>query len=161
MSKTYSDQGNVQKAIAFKRAFSAQNQVLKDTVLDIAMAKSEVEHNGQLGKYSIARYEASNVLRLAEQIKHSDFITWGQYFVGRYSLLDRDYNMALFFLKKAEKSAPRTNVVMRRDICRQLSTTYAALDSLELALKYATRAVEIGDTLISKEREAALHRLAL
>jgi len=161
MSKTYSDQGNVQKAIAFKRAFSAQNQVLKDTVLDIAMAKSEVEHNGQLGKYSIARYEASNVLRLAEQIKHSDFITWGQYFVGRYSLLDRDYNMALFFLKKAEKSAPRTNVVMRRDICRQLSTTYAALDSLELALKYATRAVEIGDTLISTEREAALHRLAL
>jgi len=161
MSILYSDQGNVQKALALKRAFSAKNQVLKDTALDIAMAKYEVEHNGQLGKYSIARYEASNALRLAEQIKRSDYITWGQYSVGRYSLLDRDYNMALFFLKKAEKSAPRTNVVMRRDISRQLSSAYASLDSLELALKYATRAVEIGDTLIALEREAALHRLAL
>jgi signal transduction histidine kinase len=161
MSKLYSDQGNVQKAMALKRAFSAKNQVLKDTVLDIAVAKYEVEHNGQLGKYSIARYEASNALRLAEQIKRNDFITWGQYSVGRYSFLDRDYNMAVFFLKKAEKSAPRANVVMRRDISRQLSSAYAALDSLELALKYATRAVEIGDTLIALEREAALHRLAL
>jgi signal transduction histidine kinase len=161
MSILYSDQGNVQKALALRRAFSAKNQVLKDTALDIAMAKYEVEHNGQLGKYSIARYEASNALRLAEQIKRNDYITWGQYSVGRYSLLDRDYNMALFFLKKAEKSAPRANVVMRRDISRQLSSTYASLDSLELALKYATRAVEIGDTLIALEREAALHRLAL
>lgn len=161
MSKLYSDQGNVQKAMALKRAFSAKNQVLKDTVLDIAVAKYEVEHNGQLGKYSIARYEASNALRLAEQIKRNDFITWGQYSVGRYSFLDRDYNMAVFFLKKAEKSAPRANVVMRRDISRQLSSAYAALDSLELAFQYATRAVEIGDTLIALEREAALHRLAL
>jgi signal transduction histidine kinase len=161
MSMLYSDQGNVQKALALKRAFSAKNLVLKDTALDIAVAKYEVEHNGQLGKYAIARYEASNALRLAEQIKRNDYITWGQYSVGRYSLLDRDYNMAVFFLKKAEKSAPRTNVVMRRDISRQLSTAYAALDSLELAFKYATRAVEIGDTLIALEREAALHRLAL
>lgn len=161
MSKLYSDQGNVQKALALKRAFTAKNQVLKDTVLDIAVAKYEVEHNGQLGKYSIARYEASNALRLAEQIKRNDFITWGQYSVGRYSLLDRDYDMAVFFLKKAEKSAPRANVVMRRDISRQLSSAYAALDSLELAFQYATRAVEIGDTLIALEREAALHRLAL
>ena len=161
MSKLYSDQGNVQKALALKRAFTAKTQILKDTVLDIAVAKYEVEHNGQLGKYSIARYEASNALRLAEQIKRNDYITWGQYSVGRYSFLDRDYNMALFFLKKAEKSAPRANVVMRRDISRQLSSAYAALDSLELAFQYATRAVEIGDTLIALEREAALHRLAL
>jgi tetratricopeptide (TPR) repeat protein len=139
MSKLYSDQGNVQKALALKRAFTAKNQVLKDTVLDIAVAKYEVEHNGQLGKYSIARYEASNALRLAEQIKRNDYITWGQYSVGRYSFLDRDYNMAVFFLKKAEKSAPRANVSMRRDISRQLSGAYAAAHDDYLAARAALK----------------------
>ncbi|MBL7806950.1 MAG: sensor histidine kinase [Saprospiraceae bacterium] len=161
LSRIYSDKGDVQKSLALRRAFTKENQALKDTVLDILVAKYEVEHNGQMGKYAIARYEASNALRLAEQIKRPDFITWGQYSVGKYSILDRDYNMALFFLKKAEKSAPRTNVSLRRDICRQLSSAYTALDSLELALYYATRTSEIGDTLIALEREAALHRLAL
>ncbi|MBN8678460.1 MAG: sensor histidine kinase [Chitinophagales bacterium] len=161
LSRIYSDKGDAQKSTTLRRLFTKENQSLKDTVLDIIVAKYEVEHNGQLGKYAIARYEASNALRLAEQIKRPDFITWGQYSVGKYSILDRDYNMALFFLKKAEKSAPRTNVALRRDICRQLSTAYASLDSLELALYYANRTTEIGDTLIAEEREAALHRVAI
>ncbi|MCC7467549.1 MAG: sensor histidine kinase [Saprospiraceae bacterium] len=161
LSRIYSDKNDTQKSLALRRAFTAKNQILKDTVLDIIVAKYEVEHNGQIGKYAIARYEASNALRLAEQIKRQDFITWGQYAVGKYSILDRDYSMAVFFLKKAERSALRTNVALRRDICRQLSSAYASLDSLELALHYATRASEIGDTLIVEEREAALHRLAL
>ncbi|HLP96504.1 MAG TPA: sensor histidine kinase [Saprospiraceae bacterium] len=161
LSRIYSDKGDAQKSTTLRRLFTKENQALKDTVLDIIVAKYEVEHNGLLGKYAIARYEASNALRLAEQIKRPDFITWGQYSVGKYSILDRDYNMALFFLKKAEKSAPRTNVALRRDICRQLSMAYASLDSLELALYYANRTTEIGDTLIAEEREAALHRVAL
>jgi signal transduction histidine kinase len=161
LSRIYSDKNDTQKSLALRRAFTAKNQILKDTVLDILVAKYEVEHNGQMGKYAIARYEASNALRLAEQIKRQDFITWGQYAVGKYSILDRDYRMAVFFLKKAEKSALRTSVALRRDICRQLSSAYASLDSLELALYYSTRASEIGDTLIVEEREAALHRLAL
>jgi len=161
MSRVYSDKGDNEKSLALKRAFSTKNKILKDTVLDIAVAKYEVEHNGKIGKYAIARYEASNALRLAEQIKRNDYITWGQFSVGHYSLLDRDYTMAIFFLKKAERSAPRSNVMMRRDICRHLSTAYASLDSLELALHYASRAEEIGDTLLSQERTAALQRLAL
>ncbi|HAD14585.1 MAG TPA: hypothetical protein DCF33_19340 [Saprospirales bacterium] len=161
LSRIYSDKGDTQKSLVLRRAFTKENQALKDTVLDILVAKHEVEHNGKIGKYAIARYEASNALRLAEQIKRPDFITWGQYSVGKYSNLDGDYNMALFFLKKAEKSAPRTNVALRHDICRQLSSAYASLDSLQLALHYATRSTEIGDTLLALEREAALHRLAL
>jgi signal transduction histidine kinase len=161
LSRIYSDKGDVQKSLVLRRAFTKENQALKDTVLDILVAKHEVEHNGKIGKYAIARYEASSALRLAEQIKRPDFITWGQYSVGKYSNLDGDYNMALFFLKKAEKSAPRTNVALRHDICRQLSSAYASLDSLQLALHYATRSSEIGDTLLALEREAALHRLAL
>lgn len=161
MSRVYSNKGDNQKALALRRSFTEKNKILKDTALDIAVAKYEVDHNGQIGKYAIARYEASNALRLAEQIKRPDYITWGQYSVGYYSLLDRDYNMALFFLKKAERTAPRSNVAMRRDIYRHISSAYAALDSLELALKYATRAEEIGDTLLAQEKMAALHRLAL
>lgn len=161
MSRVYSDKGETQKALFLKTAFTQKNRLLRDTILAMAVAKYEVEHNGQIGKYAIARYEASLALRLAEQFKRNDFITWGQYSVGYYNLLERDYKMALFFLKKAEKSATRSNVLMRRDVCRQLSRTYEALDSLPLALSYAYRAAEISDSLLIEEREAALHRLAL
>ncbi|MFN0213524.1 MAG: ATP-binding protein [Saprospiraceae bacterium] len=160
MSRVYLGKGENEKALALKRAFTIKNGQLKDTVLTIAVAKYEVEHNGQIGKYAFARYEASNALRLAEQIRRNDFITWGQYSVGYYSLLDQDYKMALFFLKKAEQSAQRSDLLMRRDICRQLSQAYNALDSLPLALSYSYRAAEIGDSLLSQERIAALHRLA-
>lgn len=161
MSRIYSDKGDVQKALTLRRAFTNKNQLLKDTALDIAVAKYEVEHNGQIGKFAIARYEASNALRLAQKINRNDFITWGEYNVGRYSFLDGDYSMALFFLKKAERSALRSNVGLRRDICQNLSATYEALDSLELALYYANRAAGISDTLLQQERIAALHRLAI
>ncbi|MBC7775480.1 MAG: sensor histidine kinase [Phycisphaerae bacterium] len=160
MSRVYLNKGENEKALALKRAFTIKNGVLKDTVLAIAVAKYEVEHDAQLGKYAFARYGASNALRLAEQIKRNDFITWGQFSVGYYSLLDKDYKMALFFLKKAERSAPRSNLQMRRDICRQMSLTYEALDSLPLALRYSYRAAEISDSLLIQEQQAALHRLA-
>ncbi len=161
MSRVYSSKGENQKALVLKREFTIKNGQLKDTVLAIAVAKYEVEHNGQIGKYSFARYEASNALRLAEQINRNDLITWGQYSVGHYSLLDKDYKMALFFLKKAEKSAPRSNLLIRRDISRQISFAYQALDSIPLALSYAYRAAEISDSLLLQEQQAALHRLAL
>lgn len=161
MSKVYSSKGDTKKGLALKRAFTAKNQVLKDTILDIVVLMDEVQHNAQIGRFSIARYEASNALRLAEQIRRNDFISWGQYSVGLYSLLDRDYKMALFFLKKAEKTTPRANITLRRDISRQLFLTYSALDSLSLAMSYAARVIEISDTLLSQEREAALHRLAI
>ena len=160
MSRVYLDKGENQKALALKRAFTIKNGLLKDTVLAIAVAKYEVEHNGQIGKYSFARYEASNALRLAEQIKRNDLITWGQFSVGYYSLLDQNYKMALFFLKKAEKTAPRSNLLMRRDVSRQLSHTYEALDSLPLALSYSYRTAEISDSLLTQERKASLQRLA-
>lgn len=161
MSRVYSSMGNAERSRSLKTAFNIKNALLKDTVLTIEVAKFEVEYNGRSKKYDIARYEASNALRLAEQIGRNDFITWGQYSVGYYSRLERDYNMALFFLKKAEKTAQRSNVVMRLDVCRQISATYAAMDSLPQALQYASRAQEISDTLLSLEREASLHRLAL
>lgn len=161
MSKLYSSKGDTQKALVLKRAFSAKNQLLKDTMLDIAVGMYEVQHNGEIGKYAIARYEASNALRLAEQIGRTDLINWGQYSVGRYSLLDGDHRMALFFLKKAEASTPRSNLPLRREIFRQLANAYAALDSLPVAFEYAGLANEIGDAMLSQEREAALHRLAI
>ncbi len=161
MSQVYSSKGDERTAQNLKTAFNLKNAQLKDTVLTITVAKYEVEHNGKIKKYDFARYEASNALRLAEQIKRNDFITWGQYSVGYYSALEKDYNMALFFLKKAERTAQRSNVLMRRDIYRQLSSTYASMDSLPLALQYANRAQEVGDTLLSLEKAASLHRLAL
>lgn len=157
----YSTKGDVQKNLKFKRDFRAKNNILRDTLLEIKLAVQEVKNSGAAGRYAIARYEASNALRLAEQLQRLDFINWGQYTTGYYSLLDRDYNMAIFFLKKAIKTIPRSNVALRRDIFRHLADAYAGLDSLEIAWEYASRALKVNDTLLAKEREAALHRLAL
>ncbi|MFN0175008.1 MAG: sensor histidine kinase [Saprospiraceae bacterium] len=161
LSRVYANKGDANQAATLKRAFSAKNRILKDTILDITMAMDEVQRNGQIGRYSIARYEASNALRLAEQTARTDLIAWGQYSVGHFSYLDRDYKMALFFLKKAEKTTPRVNLALRHNICRQLWNTYQALDSLELALEYANRSAATGDSLLAQEREASLHRLAI
>lgn len=160
MSKFYFDNGDEVKAQSYKRDFTSQNRILKDTVLAILVAKDEVERNGKLKKYDIARYEASSALRLAEQIGRNDFISWGQYTVGYYSFLGGDNNMSLFFLKKAEVSTPRSNVEMCRHIYRQLADTYTALDSLPEALLYAKRAVDITANLLETERRDAPHRLA-
>lgn len=161
MSRVYVQKGDPQRALALRRAFTSKNKILKDTILDIGVAMDEVQINAEKGRYSIARYEASNALRLAEQIGRTDFINWGQYTVGLYSYLDKDYKMALFFLKKAEKSTPRANISLRHDICRQLFKTYLALDSLPIALDYANRAAEISDSLLAMERAASLHRLTI
>lgn len=161
MAKVYANKGDEKKGLALKRAFTAKNKILKDTILDITVAMDEVLHSAQQGRYAIARYEASNALRLAEQVGRTDLIAWGQFSVGLYSLLDKDYKMALFFLKKAEKTTPRANISLRHSINRQLFNTYAALDSLPLALEYATRTDVIADSLLAQERAAALHRLAI
>jgi signal transduction histidine kinase len=157
----YSTKGDAQKALKFKRDFRAKNSILRDTLLEIKLAVQEVKNSGAARRYAIARYEASNALRLAEQIQRLDFINWGQYTTGYYSLLDRDYSMAIFFLKKAINTTPRSNVAMRRDIFRYLAEAYAGLDSLEIAWDYASRALKVNDTLLAKEREAAVQRIAL
>jgi len=161
LSIVYANKGDEKQAATLKRAFSARNRLLKDTILDITMAMDEVQRNAQIGRYSIARYEASNALRLAEQTSRIDLIAWGQYSVGHYSYLDRNYKMALFFLKKAEKTTPRVNIALSYNICRRLWNTYEALDSIGLALEYANRSAILGDSLLAQEREASLHRLAI
>ncbi len=161
LSIVYANKGDEKQAATLKRAFSARNRLLKDTILDITMAMDEVQRNAQIGRYSIARYEASNALRLAEQTSRIDLIAWGQYSVGHYSYLDRNYKMALFFLKKAEKTTPRVNIALSHNICRRLWNTYEALDSIGLALEYANRSAILGDSLLAQEREASLHRLAI
>lgn len=161
LSRVYANKGDAKKAESLKISFSGKNRILKDTILDITMAMDDVQRNGLKGRYDIARYSASFALRLAEQTSRTDLVSWGQYEVGHYSFLDKDYRMALFFLKKAEKSTARVNLYLRHHICRQLWNTYQALDSLELALEYAERSAMTGDSLLAQEREASLHRLAI
>jgi len=161
LSRVYVNKGDFKKGKDLKLEFSAKNRILKDTILDITMAMEEVQRSEQAGRYDMARYEASVALRLAEQTGRTDLIAWGQYSVGYFNFLDREYKMALFFLKKAEKTTPRANLALRHNICRQLWNTYEALDSIDLALEYAKRTAAIADSLLSLEREASLHRLAI
>jgi signal transduction histidine kinase len=161
LSRVYANKGDEKQAGKLKREFSSRNRLLKDTILDITMTMDDVQRNGQNGRYSIARYDASNALRLAEQTSRTDLVSLGQYSVGHYSYLDHDYKMALFFLKKAEKSTARVNLALRHNIYRRLWNTYEALDSLELAIKYANQSAVVGDSLLAQEREAAVHRLTI
>lgn len=161
LSRVYANKGDEKQAATLKRKFSAKNYELRDTILEITMVMDAVHRNGQNGRYSIARYEASNALRLAEQTTRTDLVSLGQYSVGHYSYLDKNYKMALFFLKKAEKSTARANLALRHQILRRLWNTYEALDSVEIALQYANQSVLTGDSLLAQEREASLHRLAI
>lgn len=161
LSRVYANKGDEKQAATLKRKFSAKNYELRDTILEITMVMDAVHRNGQNGRYAIARYEASNALRLAEQTTRTDLVSLGQYSVGHYSYLDKNYKMALFFLKKAEKSTARANLALRHQIFRRLWNTYEALDSVEIALQYANQSVLTGDSLLAQEREASLHRLAI
>lgn len=161
LSRVYANKGDEKQAATLKRKFSAKNYELRDTILEITMVMDAVHRNGQNGRYAIARYEASNALRLAEQTTRTDLVSLGQYSVGHYSYLDKNYKMALFFLKKAEKSTARANLALRHQILRRLWNTYEALDSVEIALQYANQSVLTGDSLLAQEREASLHRLAI
>lgn len=161
LSRVYANKGDEKQAATLKRKFSAKNHDLRDTILEITMVMDAVHRNGQNGRYAIARYEASNALRLAEQTTRTDLVSLGQYSVGHYSYLDKNYKMALFFLKKAEKSTARANLALRHQILRRLWNTYEALDSVEIALQYANQSVLTGDSLLAQEREASLHRLAI
>jgi signal transduction histidine kinase len=110
-------------------------------------------------RYQDARYRAYRVLQMANQINRPEYIAWAQYMVGATSHWDTDYTTALKYLHKALQSNPRTGDALRSDIYRQLSLTYAVLDSLQQAQHYALRYGDLSDTLLNRSREHSLQQL--
>ena len=153
--------GDTVHATVLEKKFIAKNRILKDTVLEITVLMEDARRLERQYNYRDARYRAYRVLQMASQSNKPEFITWAQFTVGAMSRLDLDFENALKYLRKAERSNSRTNDAMRRAIYYNLSQTYASLDSIQQAHYYAIRYGELGDTLLNRDKAISLQRLAL
>ncbi len=151
--------GDTAEAALLEKKFIGKNRILKDTILEINVLKRESEYLRQDLRYRDARYRAYRVLQMANQINRSEFIAWAQYMIGATSHWETDYATALRYLHKALRSNPRTGDALRSNIYRQLSLTYAVLDSLQQAQHYALRYGDLSDTLLNRDRERSLQQL--
>ena len=151
--------GDTAEAAVLEKKFIGKNRILKDTVLEINVLKRESEYLRQDLRYRDARYRAYRVLQMANQINRADYIAWAQYMIGATSHWETDYSTALLYLHKALGSNPRTGDALRSNIYRQLSLTYAVLDSLQQAQHYALRYGDLSDTLLNRDRERSLQQL--
>lgn len=161
LNRIYLLQGDTAQATVLEKKFIAKNLILKDTILEINVLMEDARRLQRQYRYRDARYRAYRVLQMATQANKSEYITWAQFTVGVTSRLDLDYDNALKYLRKAERSNSRTNDAMRRAIYYHLSQTYAALDSIPQAHHYAIRYGELGDTLLNRDRAISLQRLAM
>lgn len=159
MNRAYLSKGDTATALDFKKMFMAKNETLRDTVLDILVLEDDIEKLRKRNQYRGARNISFRALQLAEGKQNTELINWAQFSIAENSRLDRDYNTALEYFHKAERSGP--SEAMRRDIYRGLSETYAAVDSLPKAHYYALRYAALGDTLLDRGRLASLQQLAL
>lgn len=161
MAQVYQLKGDVGKASELKKAFRDKGLMLQDTFLLITVFLDDVARLQNERNYRDAISLAFRVLELAQQSRRFEYVTQAEYQIGCLNKLAKDYYMALRFLKRAEASISVYYDPLRRDIYRQISATYSALDSLRPALYYATRHIELGDTLLSRDRIATSHRLAI
>lgn len=161
LNRIYLLKGDTAQATALEKKFIAKNRILKDTVLEIKVLMEDAGRKQRQYRFREARLLAYRVLQMASQANKPESITWAQFTVGVTSRLDLDFENALKYLRKAERSNARTNDAMRRAIYYHLSQTYAALDSIPQAHRYAIRYGELGDTLLNRDKAISLQRLAM
>jgi len=159
LNRIYLQKGDTAQATVLEKKFIAKNRILKDTALEISVLMQEAERLQQDRRHLDARYRAYRVLQMAHQINRADFTAWAEYTVGATSHWQSDYSNALRYLQKAMQSNPRTGDNLRCKIYRQLSLTYAVLDSLSQAQHYALRYGDLADTLLNRDRERSLQQL--
>lgn len=161
MARVYQMTGDTLKALALKKAFREKGLLLKDTLLLITVFMDDVLTLKNEKNYRDAISLAFRVRDLSAQSRRQEYVVWAEYQIGYLNELAGDYYMARRFYKRAEETVSSSYDPVRRDVYRHLSSTYAALDSLALALEYAQRYIELGDTLLSRDRVAVSHRLAV
>ncbi|MBK9336616.1 MAG: sensor histidine kinase [Lewinellaceae bacterium] len=161
MARVYQLKGDTAQASVLKKAFRDKGLMLQDTFLLITVFLDDISRLQIEQNYRDAISLAFRVLELAQQSRRPDVATFAEYQIGILNRQAGDHYMALRFLKRAERSVSAAYDPLRRDIYRYLSATYSALDSLPKALEYATRHIELGDTLLSRDRIATSQRLAV
>lgn len=161
MARVYQMKGDTAQASALKKAFREKGLLLKDTLLLITVFMDDAARLQSERNYRDAISLFFRILELSQQSHRNEFIALAEYNIGYLNELAKDYYMALRFLMRAERSISSAYDPLRRDIYRHLSSTYTSLDSLPNALQYARRYMELGDTLLNRDRVATSHRLAV
>lgn len=161
MARVYQSKGDTAQASVLQKAFREKGLLLKDTLLLINVFMDEVVRLQSERQYREAISMAFRVLDLAEKSHRNEFVTLAQYNIGCLNEQAGDMYMALRFFSKAEQTVSRYDEPLRRDIYRHLVSMYTAFDSLSEALRYARQYIELGDTLLSRDRVATSHRLAV
>lgn len=161
MSRVYQAKGDTAQASALRKEFREKGVLLKDTLLLINVFIDDVVRLQAEKKYRDALSHAFRVLQLAQESRRPEFVIWAESNIGFLNEEKKDYYMALRFLHRAEESIPTAVDQRRRDVYRHLISTYSAMDSLGPALEYAKRYIELGDTLLSRDRLVTAQRLAI
>ena len=161
MSRLLEMKGDTSEAALLKQEFREKSRQLNDTLLLINVFVDEVCYLQGKGEYRNAISMAFRVLELSEQTGNSAYLTWAEYQIGYLNELNKDYLMSLRFLNRAEKSNPPLDAARRLKIYQRKAAVYQNLDSLEQAMVYAQRAMNLGDTLLNRYRIGASDRLAV
>lgn len=161
MAHVYQLKGDTAQASVLKKAFQEKGLLLKDTLLLINVFMDEVARLQSERQYREAISMAFRVLDLAEKSNRMEFVTLAQYHIGCLNEESGDQYMALRFLSRAEQSVSQYDDALRQNIYRHLTSVYVVFDSLQEAIAYARRYIDLGDTLLSRDRVATSHRLAI
>jgi signal transduction histidine kinase len=160
MSRNYIANRDTARGLLFRRQFREKNKIAKDTLLELSVLMDEVNRFQYEGRYQDALYLSKRTLEQALKIKNNRYTTWAQFNIGAMSTIKHDYHTGLYYLREAEHSN-QTDEAIRRNTYHYLALAYAAVDSLKPAFKYAIRYGELTDSTLSRDRTAAVQRLAL
>lgn len=161
MARVYQMKGDTSQATELKKQFRDKGLLLKDTLLLINVLIDDVARLQHERNYHDAISLAYRVKELATASHRREFVVWAEYQIGYLYKLSEDYPMAIRVFTRAEQDLTNSYEPRRRDIYRHLSAIYASQDSLPQALYYANRYIELGDTLLTRDRIASSQRLAI
>ncbi|MBU6341348.1 MAG: hypothetical protein KGS48_07640, partial [Bacteroidetes bacterium] len=161
MSRYYLMKGDTVNALQYRRLFRLANELQKDTALEVSVLLEEVKRLHYEGRNTAAALLSARTLELARRLPQTELLAQSLYNSGALACDDRRYTEALKFLKEAEKLPVGPFNPQRRLILRQLSTTYAGLDSLNTALKYAFKYAELSDSILYRNRDTAAQRIVM
>jgi len=161
LSRYYLSLSDNANALKYRRLFRESNLILKDTSLEVTVLLEEVLRLKKEGRISEAKTLSARTVELARRLPHKELLTQAFYNSGAIAAYDRDYDTALRFLKKAEAipMGPLDN--QRRLIYKELSVTYAALDSLHSAYYYAYKYADLADSILLVNRDTAAQRIVM
>ena len=152
--------GDTTEAQNWRNSLKEINKTVKDTSLIVMFMMEDVFARQSRGDYQDAAQLSFLALRMAEQTHQRPLIAEVEYNIGAQSHRAGRFFTAVEYLHKAEKSVLPGNYLLRRKIYRELSETYHDLDSLHVAIDYAIRYGQLGDTLLVRDRASARYRTA-